>query len=584
MFIDSCSGKTVCHIGVYAGDSKIIESAGSSGIVPRDIPKSYYFGEKIGMKAIYRPIFGKASGQTAQSNILANSASQTAQSPSTSAETSVFDAPIEGDSMIYSLTPSFKFHKEYDIKAYDVLKTEAKALIKESLACENNGIDLIGSCIKEGLVGKHISQDCQEPIKTNVYNDFVDKVFSCVQSDLQSECICDITPTIPESDNGSKFEFIVKNSETGVFVLQKKDIRSENEYVLSGAELKNTKSKNGAIEIMPAENYNLVFLYSVSGTLTAEVNGINAGKKLYIYKNGTTTSLLSEQDYSKGKQINACEPKIRRSYKFCYFGKEKFLKADSDTGLYGLQTLTYRFALFFGDNIAPTSPNGLFADDLKLSESSLLIKANKPTFAGKPIDDLDHYKIYCSKNKFLDTTNLSYSRKVSTKDETLNLKLDNCNGQLIENGKEYFIAVSAVDKSGNEIKTGIVSVAGKSVDDLSPGKAVSTILADTGQSIIRVGWQPVTKNYDGSILKDLASYRIYYSKTPIAVLEGIQYKEFQLADLKELTANIDLGDEEDASNYNAVVIGIDDSGNTIKDATESYDDAFKKVYPNLKII
>jgi len=586
MFIHPCESRGVCHIGIYAGDDgivksnmEIIESIGSDGIVKREIPERYYHGGSIGMEAIYRP---KYAGITQPKQV---SQQKDITQPTVSAQ---FDAPIEGDALIYSLTPSFRIHKDYDLEGdYKTLRQEARWLIDKTLECENNidkkasyTVNTVLDCIKKNIKQTHLSMECSKDPLLDMYDDFAGQFIKCAEPETEQKggCACEITPKFREEYKGRQLMLTISGNGTDIIISTKAaGLTNQKEYRIKNKQLQTVEYMNGMLEFFPKDEIRLYLRFDSDSLDVLKINDKDFGDRLYLYHIGSGFAIMTESEYKKSA-MDDCVIQPERVFRFCSQGanKERFARIDELGLSYDLERPVYRFALSFVDQDAPTLIKDFTVGDLKLAEGKLLLKFTRPLFNNKPISDIDHYNIYCSAKDFTSTEGMTPSRKIRTNNTVIFAMIDNCNNLDINDSSKYYFTVSAVDKSGNELREGVRAVSGESIDDLPPREArVTGVSADSEEGLV-VAWVEIDKNYDLSELKDLEYYHIYYG----SVMLGS-------ASYSDSTTTITLPSGTDTGVYtidSVKVLGADEVPNIIENTNKDFKDAFKEKNGGVEII
>ncbi|MBN2457737.1 C40 family peptidase [Candidatus Woesearchaeota archaeon] len=611
MFIHPCEERGVCHIGIYVGSNRIVESTGTEGIVDREFPKKYYPDGSVGIKAVYRPRFnlgsrGATTGVTTEGaegaeGTATGSAGGTADQSSggeqaaKEGQTGAFDRPTDGDATIYSFTPSFSVHRDYDISIYDSLRQESRWLIEKVSECENNpdrkASDTLYNCVKKYVNQTSFSMECNTSAKKDMFYGFAEMFLRCVEQDVPAKdaCACEITPEFNERFKGMGMTVVLNNTGSSVVLSARGEgIDGTLNYVIANRTLAGARYIGGLLHMMPIESVVVEFEFDSDSLDELEVNKESSGAELYLYKRGEEIALMQKYDHDRSS-VPDCVLSPMRTFRFCASSKEELMVFDELSGSFEIMQPVYRFALAFTDNIPPPVIKGLVAEDMKLSETELLLSFRRPQLNSKPVTDIDHYNIYCSETEFSETTAMTPSRKVNSGDieepgnvvdatDLINVLLDSCNNEKLVDKKTYYLSVAAVDRSDNEIRRGILAIPAIPYDDLPPGIATMTssgIGIDTdGNTIVSLSWAEADKNYDLSEITDLAGYDIYLEGSRVGGVSS-----------EELSAEINIGKQPEGYSPGAIVVlGVDDDGNVIDDPAITYEEAYDSLYRTSKII
>ncbi|MFW6449483.1 MAG: C40 family peptidase [Nanoarchaeota archaeon] len=198
LFIDPCSDRKVCHIGIYTGNKRISESAGGIGLVNREIPENYKPGEAKEIAAVYSLDFDDVD------KISEDDESEDAGDYEAQDNTGfVYDAASTGDELFYTVKPSFT--QEVDIDLYQRLRRASLELIDNVENCEDD----LETCIDDDLDELNEeewkwSTECGSDIDNFRYN-VSDLLYSCLNSEGGS-CYCEID--LPEN-KGQRENFVI---------------------------------------------------------------------------------------------------------------------------------------------------------------------------------------------------------------------------------------------------------------------------------------------------------------------------------------------------------------------------------------
>ena len=176
--------------------------------------------------------------------------------------------------------------------------------------------------------------------------------------------------------------------------------------------------------------------------------------------------------------------------------------------------------------------------------------------------DFDHYNLYISTHLFTNVTEPGVYLENSSiyEKKTGQARLSSINGEALVFGETYYVAVTAVDKSGNENKTVRCSNGLMFKDDFDtiPPLNVTNVLAedtdaDNGGSIT-VGWDKCTA-------ADFLLYRVYISKDTIATTNAPGAElAYESKDSPDLSVEVTSYDEDplvDGDGYYFAVVAVD---------------------------
>jgi hypothetical protein len=169
--------------------------------------------------------------------------------------------------------------------------------------------------------------------------------------------------------------------------------------------------------------------------------------------------------------------------------------------------IVYKIAILITDKQPPKKVQGLVVADATEAEHKIIVSFNQ----NSEDNDVAYYNIYYSKNQFtkLDEEGISPPEVITnTNAESYSNVVD-----VKEDGIVY-VAVTAVDSSGNEGEVGFAS--GESVDDLNPSalplQLEYSLIPETAVLDINLFIAPPPTNIDGSSITGLTSYRIFVKK------------------------------------------------------------------------
>ncbi len=246
-FIDPCPdnpGRQVCHIAIYIGDGKIVDSSGArDGLAAREIPPGYLPGNRWETVAIYRPDYYeldnfefKSSGSTDYidgEEIIDDSL----EIEEGEAEYLAYDGPEKESGFRYLVKPSFNVDTGYNFSVYDNLRRQSLDFIEDVQNCEEKEEEMrVEECVDELIVdvgGEDFdwSRNCTDK-ETMFRHRLEDVLRGCFESDCES-CYCNLT--LPENEifDGLEYEFFISTnilSEEIVLPFEEGDEEIEEEF------------------------------------------------------------------------------------------------------------------------------------------------------------------------------------------------------------------------------------------------------------------------------------------------------------------------------------------------------------------
>ncbi|MBW2992413.1 transglycosylase SLT domain-containing protein [Candidatus Woesearchaeota archaeon] len=353
---------------------------------------------------------------------------------------------IKESAGIYAVRPSFEISVDYDFSDYDKIRQGIQELKEECI--EKGSLD-IEECIK--TENRRLSADgfewslgsCDRRERAFFYS-FVKSYEECYFS-ANDDCVCRGEPYKGDDITG---EYTMEFTDSGLYQVYMKGYEAELpgrlNYVDKGIildpsaldwEFTIDKGKITKSNIKP--NYG-----------SFDISNFN------FYKKDGKIAFMTKEWGMTGKQN--CKT-TQEHFQFCVTNNNrKFPKIDEE-GKLSIEPVVYKFAVKFEDTVAPPKIMDLDAADMEKAEKSLNLTWSKSEAA-----DVNHYNIYISEESFDNITKANNIINVSSDDESISVRIN-----ISEDDKTYYLAVSAVDNSGNELEEAEAKE-GISLDDLRP--------------------------------------------------------------------------------------------------------------------
>ncbi len=344
----------------------------------------------------------------------------------------------------HSFKSDFTTRIDYNLSVYDTLVDFSKEIIHD---CKDN----VQNCLNEKIENFNfhnditISDGCED---YQVYYDLIEGIKDCKNS-AEKDCLCDINLDLSSETEDVHIIFKGKNISLEEPIYAHEDYKFGYDLSVISDKPSNTrKNKDYMNYYVDVEDDGVKDYVGIeTGMFDSFGSFLTFGydKKvddLIIYKdtNGLLT-FVKEKDNKKT----------------CNLAKEKYTlcaKTPYDLTLIGdgfsVEPSKIKFSLNLPDR-APPSITGLNANDNLMENSSIVLNWNNFL---RSVHDLDYYLIYCSKNSFGGSVGgKSYSHMVIPENEQdVQMAIKECNGEPIENNIQYYFAVTAVDRGGNENK------------------------------------------------------------------------------------------------------------------------------------
>ncbi|MFW6450253.1 MAG: C40 family peptidase, partial [Nanoarchaeota archaeon] len=333
-FIDPCLDNTerdVCHIAIYAGDGKIVDSSGpSDGVAVRELPPGYLPGNRWETVAIYRPNFSGLDTFDMENGDEQDVEEERIQEiePEEQDSDFLYDDSQRESGFRYLVKPSFSIDTNYNFSVYGELRRQSLGFIENVQDCEDT--KSVEDCVDELIVdvgGRDFDwfRNCTDKETLFRYR-FEDVLRGCFESDCEN-CYCNLT--LPENDLFEDFEyefFISGNLTAEEMVLPFGEDGSENEEIETTGERKlllayfdedgelvfdesegypfvadYDGSGQGYLELIDTEDSGSSFWNLLSGLLGRFFSGSDDEliKNIYFIKKDGKTALIGEEDLNE---------------------------------------------------------------------------------------------------------------------------------------------------------------------------------------------------------------------------------------------------------------------------------------------
>ncbi len=375
----------------------------------------------------------------------------------------------------YSILPSFRAKIDYDMQAeYKSIKDNLNGLLEN---CESSPD--IAKCLKD--VSGKLGWNCPESNNKaqDILNDFMNKLNDCINLE-EDGVVCSFSLDEREiSKRLPKFD-IVLVSEYGkvqVELISGKDtfaqyLDVENlAYAAYNDRAGPGRQMRSARIILEYRN-NKPFIEDSIG-VGEESDTVPLSKSLLFYKKGGNAEFIDRTEenlFRSQSEIKIIELPRTKGIKFCAKSKDP---KNKDFG--------YEFSVTFPEPVVPPPVKALKAQDKAKAQNSVVLEWDKVKLDdGSDFSDFDHYNVYCSKGsledkdaKEINLGNLKPTIAVKAPEsskgyDAWHIELNKCAKDSIEDGAQYFFAVTSAGKSGKESKAK-VQAAVNSIDDLAPG-------------------------------------------------------------------------------------------------------------------
>ncbi len=382
----------------------------------------------------------------------------------------------------YAILPSFTVDINYDLGDYDELVGEASKFISElnpAIGRLNSKELMMDILTKKNSTRFEYSLDCDEGAERPL-NGFIELYEDC-RNAADDNCLCSAkvnavgkyTFLVKENLNDRTFEISLSEPKLNL----KQTLKSNLSWVPEGFIFENNKVTIGFRDI--------------GGTYS--LDGLDS---LYFYKKDNKLEIvkiennkaIAPNNKELASNVKTCNLN-KKLYRFCAKRKDvQLISYNKYTNRPELKNPVYRFAMYLEDKIAPPPVEGVGVSDTLKAERNVTI-----SWKDSSAEDVVRYNIYFSEASFTDAAQVT--KILEANDD--NRETYSITYKVADDNKEYWFAVTAVDGAGNENRS-VTSVSGRSVDDLSPGKATNVLFsADNKIS----GTMP-SANEDGSAIEE----------------------------------------------------------------------------------
>ncbi|MBI2557955.1 hypothetical protein HYW20_01425 [Candidatus Woesearchaeota archaeon] len=543
----------------------------------------------------------------------------------------------------YSINPSFKAKVDYDLNYYQSIKSELDTILKKCENTQNIEKCLKENAPENWMCpgAKPESKDEALKILDDFINKF-QRCSGLKEDGVVCRILLDERDLTYLPTPQRIFEIVLTDEgpRTKVELKQNKVLLRPPEYINFGNlyytnfDLRDTLNE----AITPVS---IFVLYQSQKPVIKNIEGVDdnsnpipLANSLMFYKKNNIVKFVeatgaSFMDPIVNKIIDISEAK---GIKFCAKTGKKIYAYDASDSQVKLRDVVYKFAVSY-PSLPPEPVKNVEVFDKPKAEKSVLLKWENSSDANAV-----KYRIYYTEIPDIlsktSTEDLRINPRVTVKDlilseypsfdfeDTLNMQecvyenrkcmFSTSEGAktAIENGKLYYFkngnyyvynvvlpndnvnydfAVTALDKNNNEInnineKQKMLVKTIKSTDGLPPdsGKIVSpaSIKYISPQQVIFTFLGAPTVNIDGSTLRDLKEYKVYYSKHQTSSQQGIIELQNSISDSKlnklqsgitysqegsNFIIDISSTDPASADLYFFVIVALDNAGNPKED-------------------
>jgi len=359
---------------------------------------------------------------------------------------------MEESSGSYFVRPSFETKINYDFSDYKKIEAGVDILKAE---CVDKGSQDIEKCLKNNLQKADDTTgliwdlgSCDTGEKALFYS-FAKAYQECYFS-IDNDCYC--TADIPE-DKSLNGDYKIILQDPGVYYATlgefSQELEGHRKYI-NHLEEKSTPSE-GQINIQMKFSNGKVSDQKYQGLFVPDKT------KFTMYRSeGEVYMTAKVQESQKMPEKPECKT-TNENFQFCVKSKKTYPKITD--GKLTAEPVVYKFAVIFKDTVPPPKIADLEVKDMAGAERALNL-----TWSKSEAKDTIYYKIYWSDEQFDNSSKAKNATIFVSDDEmiTYNLFVE-------KDDKEYYIAVAAVDKNGNELLD-VDAKPGKSLDDLGPIK------------------------------------------------------------------------------------------------------------------
>jgi hypothetical protein len=360
LFIDPCTSRAVCHIGIYKENNQIIHSRGSKGLVIEQMPDNYWPGKKNEIVAVYRFNFDLmrqkmplSSKSTAPHQELASEIIHKKSSIAKPQDDFAFDYSTDYLYYEYQLKPNFKINIGYNFSIYDKLREDSVKMVSSCVLndnikeCVDNQIKQLNSNQNKdnGIIWSNVCGSSDEYLFYELYDQFN----RCFMT-LNDSCYCKIEINNNEIFKDYKIIFNITNENNNVSIINNEGIKEliSKDFNLFYFDLNNN------YEITLSNNYKFSFIFRQNNLQRFFYNINNKehdfNNYIYIIKKNNQFILADNNyiiDYFKNNQDTfECVIPNKDNFRFCVTDNtQKFPVIDNDK--IEMMPLTYNFALTF---------------------------------------------------------------------------------------------------------------------------------------------------------------------------------------------------------------------------------------------
>jgi len=388
----------------------------------------------------------------------------------------------------YSINPSFKARIDYNPEdEYKTIKDNLDGLIEQCKSSQN-----IEQCFKDKA--NRLQWNCQEPQEegADILHDFIDKFRECISLE-EDGVVCRFSLDEKEMTTLIGSFFLLLTSDAQRIKAEIIHGKTWTEYIeLKNLVYTNYNERDTLSEIVNSVRIKIEYtgkkpivedIFAVGGSDNSKI--IRLSKTFLLYKKGDEIKFVVaeaprstfEAPLPANKIIDL--PRIK-GMKFCAKSKSgnQIYAYDESDNTVKLRDIAYKFAVTFPNPPTPPPVQVLKAEDKQKAENSVILIWNKVKLEdGSDVPDFSHYNIYCSKNTLEDKS--TKEMKIEHLKPTIGVRSDKnydewvaevnkCGKENMQDGVEYYFAVTGVSKSGKESKA-VKQATAKSIDDLAPG-------------------------------------------------------------------------------------------------------------------
>ena len=400
-------------------------------------------------------------------------------------------------SFVYSTPLTFKNTLRYSFYEYASLQNEVR-LISEDVKQRCLSRTDQDVCLQESFAKQqaHTWKTMCSSAEEQTLADFAEALALCSQS--QQEGYCDFA--IPETATGSITIQHDAASNKAVLVSPFFNYSLSQPYSFIAKD-------TGALFVTSCEKTTVVFnkksatvqttncANEADGTI-AFIDTLHLYNKLSPEKKTSVISFMSRFILSQNDDLKKINP-VNRQFRICTESSYAFYNESSKK-----EPILYKVSFNAGDSVIPEKVKSVVVKSTENQEQNITI-----TFAVNTEEDMDHYNIYYSATEFADVTQQGTVLATQVSHSALSTNLATIN---VSKDQAWYVAVTPVDKSGNENKV-VSSQKIITIDQLPPApvKIDSFSKAPGLAPIIDLFIIPPKNNSDGSQLTDFTDYVLF---------------------------------------------------------------------------